>query len=91
MTQATLRKRLDQHYYKGSIKDHTLQAHKMKVTKEQVIENTEILTYENNRYRLAVKESLLILSENPVINKQFDNFINILKLHRYINTTNNEH
>ena len=62
----------------------------MKVTKEQVIKNTEILTYENNRYRLAVKESLLILSENPVINKQFDNFTSILKLHKNRNTTSNE-
>ena len=52
----------------------------MKVTKEQVIENTEILMYENNRYRLAVKESLLILSENSVINKQFDNFTKYIEV-----------
>ena len=91
MTQATLKQRLDQHYYNGYIKDDTIQNHKMKITKEQLIENTEILTYENNRYRLAIKESLLILSKNRVINKQFDNFTNLLKLHRYRNPTSNEY
>ena len=80
-TQTTLSQRLTSHLQNGSILDHFQQEHHIKPTREQVTENTKILSKSNDRLRLAIKESFLILELKPEINKQYNNFTNTLKLH----------
>ena len=63
-----------------SIYNHFKTKHNIKPTREQLTENTKIVAREANRHRLAIKETLLILKEKPIVNKQFDNFSGILKL-----------
>ena len=82
LTSMALEQRLKNHTYRGSIKDHILHEHNTLVTKTQLIENTSILTHAENRYKLSIKEALLILQKTPIINKQYDNFNNILKLYK---------
>ena len=80
-TQTTLSQRLTSHAQNGSILNHFQQEHHIKPTREQLTENTKILSKSNDRLRLAIKESFFILDSKPEINKQFDNFTNVLKLH----------
>ena len=68
------------HSQRGSILEHYRMQHKIKPTKEQLITNTKILDKATDKYRLAIKESLLIIANNPSINRQYNNFTNILKL-----------
>ena len=42
--------------------------------------NTNIIATAPDKFRLTIKEALLISKHAPVINKQFDNFTNTLKL-----------
>ena len=58
----------------------------MRPTREQLTENTKIIAKANDRYKLLIKEALLILKNSPSINKQYDNFTNILKLHGHRST-----
>ena len=79
-TQKTLAKRMQSHTYNGSIKDHLNTHHNTKPTLDMLLNNTTILTSENDSYRLTIKESLLILHLAPAINRQFNNFDHTLKL-----------
>ena len=81
MTQTTLSRRLTYHAQSGSIYKHFKQEHNIKPTRDQLADNTIIIAKANNRYKLAIKEALLILEHAPTINKQFDNFLHTLKLH----------
>ena len=66
----------------GSIKRHFEDVHNIKSTKYKLLDNTTILTQFNSRQKLYIKEALLIIQSNPKINKQYDNFNNILKLYK---------
>lgn len=83
MTQSTLSRRLTNHAQSGSIFEHFKYEHNCKPSREQLVNNTTILARADNRFKLAIKEALLILEHAPAINKQFDNFVNILKLHTH--------
>ena len=89
LTQTTLSRRLTMHAQAGSIFQHFRNKHNMKPTRKQLVENTTIITKAESRYKLAIKEALLILKRNPTINKQFDNFTNILKLQAHRNHGSN--
>lgn len=80
-TTTTLSKRLSIHGQTGSIKDHFTNQHSTRPTREQLTENTKIVARAHNKYSLCIKEALYILKQNPSINRQFDNFNNILKIH----------
>ena len=82
LTQNTLAQRLTFHRQNGSILDHFKTYHNMKPNRDHLTQNTKVIEKASDRQRLAIKEALLILSEKPLINKQFDNFANILKLHQ---------
>ena len=86
LTQTKLSRRLTYHGQNGSILKHFQEAHNCKPTREQITENTSIITKESDRYRLTIKEALIIRNIKPLINKQFDNFTNILKLYSLGNT-----
>ena len=89
LTQTTLSRRLTMHAQNGSILKHFKSSHNQHPTREQLVENTTVIARENDRYKLAIKEALLILRDSPSLNIQFENFTNILKLysHRNLNRT----
>ena len=82
LTTTTLNTRMVRHVQAGSIKRHLEDVHNIKPSKTQLLDNTVILTQCNSRQKLYIKEALLILQNNPIINKQYDNFSNILKLYK---------
>ena len=84
----TLSRRLTYHGQDGSIHKHFKNYHNSKPTREQLTENTVIIDKASDRYRLTIKEALHIIKTGPLINKQYDNFSNILKL--YSHKTNTE-
>ena len=85
MTQTTLSRRLTMHSQTGSIYEHFINHHNEKPTRSQLTENTIIMTRADNRFKLAVKEALLILNHAPTINRQHENFTTILKVHAHRN------
>ena len=89
-TRTSLKKRLNNHYYKGSIKNHYQLDHNQKITKEELYNNTKIMGYENEYRRLIIKEALEILEHLPAINIQDENFHNILKLYKNNNINRNQ-
>ena len=84
-TQTTLSRRLTMHGQNGSIFKHFMSIHNVKPTREQLTHNTIIIAKANDRYKLSIKEALLILNEKPSLNIQFENFGNILKLYNHRN------
>ena len=83
LTQTTLSRRLTMHGQDSSIYKHFTSSHGTKPTREQLTENTSIIATATDRYRLLIKEALLIMKRTPSINKQYDNFTNVLKLHAH--------
>ena len=79
-TKTRLLRRLKSHLQKGSIKEHFRLSHNTELTNDIVCNNTHIIAKDSDKYRLTVKEALLISQHGPLINKQFDNFSNTLKL-----------
>ena len=87
MTQTTLSRRLTYHAQSGSIFLHFKSEHCRKPKREELCNNTVILSSANSRQRLAIKEAILISEKNPTLNRQYDNFNNILKLGNRSHTT----
>ena len=94
LTSTTLNRRMTTHIQKGSIKQHFQEVHQTIPTINQLLENTTIISQAENRHKLFVKEAILIMQSGPKINKQYNNFTNVLKLYksRYIpnNNTSNQ-
>ena len=89
-TRTSLARRLKSHTYNGSIKKHYEETHGIKVNTNKLINNTTIIAKAPDKYRLTIKEALLISQHAPVINHQFENFVRTLKLFRnniHINPT----
>lgn len=80
-TSTTLSRRLTMHNQSGSILNHFQAHHKIRPTRTQLTENTEIIATGKTKHILAIKEALLILQHNPKINKQYEKFNNVLQLH----------
>ena len=76
-TTTSLSRRLTMHGQNGSSYKHLYDAHHCKPTRELLTENTTIIARDVNRYRLGIKEALLIIHNAPSLNVQFDNFTNI--------------
>ena len=87
MTTTSLNKRLNSHKYNGGIKQHLFDHHKTKINLDILTSNTKIIDKDEDRKRLYIREALIINKLKPVINTQYNNFSNILKLHN--NTQNN--
>ena len=79
-TQTKLSRRLYSHSQQGSIKEHFNKYHDIKVTKDILHNNTTIIDTAGDKFRLLIKEALLISKHSPLINKQFQNFNDTLKL-----------
>ena len=87
LTSTTIDRRLTSHLQRGSILEHFKDCHSTKPTKQQLADNTTILDHAPDRYRLFIKEALHIIKQNPSINRQYDNFTNVLKLYTHRNYT----
>ena len=85
LTQTTLSRRLTYHAQDGGIKKHFLDCHNLKPTREQLTDNTIIIDRDSDRFKLGIKEALHIIHLGPLINKQYDNFSNILMLYNHRN------
>ena len=81
MTRTTLSRCLTYHGQEGGIFSHFEREHNIKPTREHLTENTTIIARSPDNQKLSIKEALYILKHNPSINKQYDNFTNVLKLY----------
>ena len=81
MTQTSLSRRLTLHLSSGAIKDHCMQNHQTVIDRKSLEDNTIVIEKANYRNTLAIKEAIIIQTNNPTINRQFNKFDNILKLH----------
>ena len=79
-TTTTLSRRLTMHLASGLPKQHTTNAHKTILNRENIVNNTNILPIENDPYRLSILEALLIHKTQPSINKQLASTHRTLKL-----------
>ena len=64
VTQASKRKRLNQHSYNSNIKSHYQIKHNKKLEKDELYQSTEILHREKDHQGLLIKECLLILNKS---------------------------
>ena len=79
-TTTSLSRRLTCHLQNGAPRDHARDAHGTKVTRDELVKNTKILTRDTCKHRLQVKEAVIIKELNPILNIQYD-FQGVLKLH----------
>lgn len=68
MTTMKLSKRLSVHLQEGAIFQHHREHHHARPTRENIIENVEILAKAPDQQRLKYMEALYILSDNPSLN-----------------------
>ena len=69
-TQCTLSRRLSLHLQQGAIEKHSTLKHNKKIDRKTAEQNLKIRYRENDSYRLGILEALMIMIENPEINKQ---------------------
>ena len=79
-TQTTLSRRLTMHLGKGAIKDHSEQEHQATMTRDAIVKNTEIIRRESNAIRLQIAEAIIIMIDDPHINRQDTGKARTLKL-----------
>jgi len=89
-TRNTIRKRLEQHCNDGAIKEHLQNSHKISPIQKDLEDNTIPIKQFLDLPKLKVYEALLILHENPNLNRQKDNFVNPLKLYSRLAPRNYE-
>ena len=79
-TSTTLSKRISGHLQAGAPKQHTLQNHKINLTRNQMVDNTTILYHASDFQRLTITEALLIRRDKPIINQQDTGITRTLQL-----------
>ena len=80
LTTCTKSRRLSMHLQNGAIKNHFLQKHKRKITREEIVAWTTSRYFERDTRRLEILESLIIRFEDPELNKQDTGKRRILRL-----------
>ena len=79
-TQTTISRRLSMHAQTGSIKDHFINYHHIQPGRKHLTDNISVIARAPDKTRLTIKEAILIIKSSPSINKQSENFSQILKL-----------
>ena len=69
-TTNTVKERMRCHAQSGAINRHLKSKHNLKLTTDQLVKNTSILTHRTTKFELVIAESLLIRSEKPSLNIQ---------------------
>ena len=80
LTTCTISRRLTGHLQNGAIKTHSIEKHGRKITRAEIVEMTKARYYVNDFQRLEILEALIILFEDPVLNRQDTGRKRILKL-----------
>ena len=70
LTTCTISRRLSYHLSNGAIQSHFLQKHGRKISRTEIVEWTKIRVCERDTNRLEIWESLIILQEDPMLNRQ---------------------
>ena len=52
-----------------------MENHQAIIDRKTIENSTKIIEKANNKQTLAIKEAIIIQISNPLINKQFDNYI----------------
>ena len=73
-------KRLTFHLQNGAIKKHFIEMHGRKPTRNEIVQMTKARYYINDFQRLETIEALIILQEEPVLNRQDTGRMKVLKL-----------
>ena len=80
VTTCTLSKRLTFHLQDGAIKLHFITKHGRKPTRKEIVSMTKARYYLNDTVRLEILEALIILFEEPALNRQDTGKKKVLKL-----------
>ena len=80
LTTCTKSRRLSYHLQNGSIKNHFLEKHQRRITREEIVTWTSSRYCERDTRRLEFLESLIIRFEDPELNKQDTGKRRILRL-----------
>jgi len=72
------------HLGNGAIKDHFQQTHDMTLTRNTIVDCTKITRRESNITRLQIAEAVIILSDDPLINRQDTGKTRTLKLFSWL-------
>ena len=81
LTTCQLTRRLSLHLQNGAPATHSLQVHKCKLSRKDIVSWTKIRYNESDVHRLEILESLIIRFEDPVLNRQDTGKKRILKLY----------
>ncbi len=79
-TTCTLSRRLTFHLQNGAIKIHFLEKHGRKPTRDEIVKMTKARYYINDLKRLETLEAMIILLEEPILNRQDTGKTKVLKL-----------
>jgi hypothetical protein len=71
---------MKQHYYSGSIREHHSNFHNRRITYQEIIENTKVISRRGTKEELRIEEAILIKSVSPSINAQHEKFDGTLKI-----------
>ena len=71
-TRCTLSRRLTYHLQEGAIQDHHRRFHNSSISRQQLVNNTEILFRNNSSKHLSVIEAVCIRELTPVTNTQMN-------------------
>ena len=80
VTTCQLSRRLSYHLQNGAIKAHYQNVHKSKITRTEIEEFTSIRYTEKDENRLSILEALIIVHEDPKLNRQDTGITRTLKL-----------
>ena len=80
MSTTTLSRRLTMHLGSGGPRKHMEQAHRTRITREDLVNNTRIVTRIDHFSRLEITEAILIQKESPSINGQDTGRVRKLRL-----------
>ena len=72
---------MTEHIQNGAMKDHMRNIHRNILTRKEVIKNVSYFQKFDNVKKQKIYEALIILKERPNINRQNEDFSNILKLY----------
>ena len=79
-TTTTLSKRISGHLQSGAPKQHTLLTHGMDLTRNQMVDNIQVLYHAPDFQHLTIMEALIIRRDKPVINQQDTGITRTLQL-----------
>ena len=80
-TQNSISRRMTEHLQNGAVKEHMMNKHRTILTRSDIVKNVSCIKRFNNVKKQIIYEALMIMKEKPSINKQNEDFSNVLKLY----------